>query len=166
MTDVGAARAAMGAAVERLTTARARDEILAELRPARRIGPIRRPPVLTAIGRVWRLGVLLLSPDGQLYALGSVTRAVDPRHPNFQSLSGEERREIRAAAMKAGFPIGVAVDYDAVPIDVATGGGAVIVDRGVVKVSWNGSRDPAAWTDFAGYLHERVELLADPPPGA
>jgi hypothetical protein len=170
MTDVAAdARAAIAQAIAHLTAASARTETLAELRSSRRIGPIRRAPKFVRIGEVWRLGVLLLAADGQLFATGSVTRARDPRHPNFTSVSGEERRGVREAARRAGFLAGETVDYDAValPFDVTLGTvGPLVVHDGALQVSWNATRGSDSLTPFDRYLAERVELLAHPPEGA
>ncbi len=174
MTDAAAsaARTAIAAAVDRLTAAGARTEMLAELRIPRRIGPIARAPRFTAIGEIWRLGVLLLAPDpggGRLFATGVVTRARDPRHPNFTSISAEERREVREAARRSGFPAGQAVDYDAVPLplDETLGSvGPLVLHDDALFVSWNASRMDDSLTPFADYLSERVELLAEPRQGA
>ncbi|HEY4225463.1 MAG TPA: hypothetical protein VGM70_06585 [Pseudolysinimonas sp.] len=175
MTDAAAsaARTIIAVAVDRLTAAGARTETLAELRIPRRIGPITRAPRFTTIGRVWRLGVLLLAPDGdgggRLFATGAVTRARDPRHPNFTSVSGEERREVREAARRSGFAAGQAIDYDAVPLplDGSLGSvGPLVVRDGALIVSWNAGRSADSLTPFADYLAERVELLGHPPDGA
>ena len=169
MTDA----TAIAEAIERLTAAGARTETLVELRTPRRIGPIVRAPKFTTIGEVWRLGVLLLAADpgagGRLYTTGTVTRARDPRHPNFTSVSGEERREVREAARRAGFAAGQTIDYDAVPLpfDETLGSvGPLVVHDGALFVSWNASRTPDSLVPFASYLAERVELLARPPEGA
>ena len=173
MRDAAAdARAAIASAIDRLSAAHARTETLAELRTPRRIGPFRRAPKFVPVAEVWRLGVLLLASDpdgnGRLFATGSVTRAREPRHPNFTSVSGEERRELREAARRAGFEAGQTVDYDAEPlgIDHPSGTGPLVLHDGELFVSWNASRAPDSLTPFAAYLAERVELLADPPQGA
>ena len=163
------ARAAIAWAIEVLTATDAQAETLAELQTPRRLGPIRRAPKFTEVTKVWRLGVLLLADDGRLFATGAVTRARDPRHPNFTSVSGEERRELREAARKAGFAAGETVDYDAVPLpldDTLGSVGPLVVRDGSLLVSWNGSRTPDSLTPFDVYLDERVELLAEPPQGA
>jgi hypothetical protein len=163
------ARAAIATAIARLTAAHARTETLAELRTPRRIGPFRRAPKFVPLAEVWRLGVLLLATDGRLFATGAVTRAREPRHPNFTSVSGEERRELREAARRAGFAAGQTVDYDAQPLhaDETLGSAGPLVHRdGELFVSWDASRAVDSLIPFAGYLAERVELLADPPQGA
>jgi hypothetical protein len=169
MTDA----AAIAEAVRRLTDVGARTETLAELRIPRRIGPLARAPRFVTTGEVWRLGVLLLAADpsggGRLFATGAVTRAREPRHPNFTSVSGEERREVREAARRAGFAAGQTVVYDALPLpfDESLGSvGPLVVHDGALFVSWNGSRSAESLIPFASYLAERVDLLAHPPEGA
>lgn len=172
MDAATAATAAIRSAVERLSSAGARTESLAELRVPRGLGPFRRAPRFVPVAEVWRLGVLLLSSEAQgarLFATGSVTRARDPRHPNFTSVSGEERRAVREAARRSGFAEGQVVDYDAIPLplDGTLGSaGPLIVRDGELFVSWNATRSPDSLVPFASYLAERVELLADPPQGA
>jgi len=173
MDAAAIASAALASAVARLSTANARTKSLAELRIPRGVGPLRRAPRFIPIAEVWRLGVLLLAagPDrtGLLFATGAVTRAREPRHPNFTSVSGEERRELREAARRAGFAAGQTVDYDAqpLPLDDTLGSiGPLVLRDGLLFVSWNATRAPDSLAPFASYLAERVELLADPPPGA
>jgi len=173
MVDVTAISSTLAVAIDRLTAAGARTESLAELRIPRAIGPFRRAPRFVPIARVWRLGVVLLEAvpgdAARLFATGSVTRARDPRHPNFTSVSGEERREVREAARRAGFADGETVDYDAqpLPLDDTLGTiGPLVLRDGELFVSWSGTRSADSLTPFADYLAERVELLADPLPGA
>lgn len=173
MDAATAARAAIASAIDRLVTASARTEALAQLQVPRALGPFRRAPKFVPVARVWRLGVLLLAAENdgtpRLFATGSVTRARDPRHPNFTSVSGEERREVREAARRAGFAAGEPVDYDArpLPLDDTLGSvGPLVLRDGQLFVSWNATRSPESLTPFAAYLAERVELLADPPAGA
>lgn len=173
MDAAAVARTAITSAITRLSAANARTESLAELVVPRRIGPLRRAPRFVPVAEVWRLGVLLLEAAdvgaGRLFATGEVTRARDPRHPNFTSVSGEERREVREAARRAGFEAGQTVDFDALPLplDETLGTvGPLVLRDGELFVSWNGTRDPGSLTGFADYLAERVELLANPPEGS
>jgi len=176
MDAAARARAAIASAVDRLTAAHARTEALAELRSLRRIGPLRRAPRFVRVGEVWRLGVLLLAADpaggGRLFATGAVTRARDPRHPNFTSISGEERREIREAARRAGFAAGETVNFDAAALpldglldDTHGSVGPIVLRGGGLFVSWN-ALAPESLAPFDAYLRERVDLLVDPPPGS
>ncbi len=161
--------AAITSAITELRSAHVTTETLAEYRPAHRTLLIPRPASFSKLGRVWRLGVLLLTPDGALFATGAVTRARDPKHPNYTSVSGEERRELREAARKAGFGIHDTVNFETLPLALdATLGtvGPVVLRDGEPTVSWNASRSPESLRPFADYLRERVELAAHPPQGA
>jgi hypothetical protein len=150
------ARAAVDAAVARLTAAGARTELLAELRPGRRFGPFQRPEVVAPLGRVWRLGALLLESDGTLRRTGDVIQAQPLRFDNHQSDRAAERRELRVAIEKAGIPPGETVNLRAVPVTPGD----------VLEISWNGSGQPGTFVPLPVYLRDRVELLADPPSGA
>lgn len=146
---------------ERLQTAGARDEALGEYRKKRGLMGLGGAVALTPAGRAWRLGVLLLAADARLFAVGSTTRAVPPRHPNNQSLSGEERRAHRAAAYEGRFPVGEVVNFDYTPlaVDAATlreGAGPLGVTEGVIVVEWARGQKRVP---LAGYLTERAGLL-------
>ena len=170
MTDAAAlAREAITAAIAELRSSGAHTETLAGYRPAHRTLFIPRPASFATIGPVWRLGVLLVAADGALFATGAVTRARDPKHPNYTSLSGEERRELREAARRAGFGIHDTVNFDAMPLlfDETLGTvGPLVLRDGELAVSWNVSRTPDSLRPFANYLRERVDLAAHPPEGA
>ncbi|AWB85239.1 hypothetical protein [Mycetocola zhujimingii] len=162
-------RAVLDRAVERLSAAGARDEALAEWVPEHRVLLIPRPPVLRSLGRVWRLGVFLLGADGTLYETGLTTRALEPGRPAFQSQSAEQRRAYRAAASRGRFANGETVNFDAVPVVLdaevlASSPGRLFLEGGRALVRW--STTGADAVDFATYLADRVELLAEPPAGA
>lgn len=164
-----AVRAAVDEAVARLSAAGARDEALAEYVIPKRVLGIQRAPQMVPRGRVWRLGVVLLSPDGTLYATGEVTRAVEPKHPNNQAVSQEVRREHQIAAFKGAFEHGETVNYDAVPIDLGAldrgePSWPLFVHDGAVLVRWSPASGASAPLDR--YLSDRVGLLVDPPAGA
>jgi len=173
MDAAAGARIAIASAIDRLTAAQARTEALAELHTPRRIGPFRRAPRFVPVGEVWRLGVLLLlaaDPIGgeRLFATGSVTRARDPRHPNFTSVSGEERRELREAARRAGFAAGETVNFEAMPLpldDPLESVGPIVLRDDRLFVRWN-ALSPGSVALFDTYLRDRVELLADPSAGS
>lgn|GEM_PF-181087 len=161
---------ALAGAVARLVAAGARDEALAVFVPRQRRMLVTREPVLRPVGRVWRLGVLLLDGDGVLRATGSIVRATEPGRPAYQSLSAETRRAYRAAAQRGHFPAGETVNYDAEVIEVDADGlrastGPVFVRDGRAFVRWNAATPDAA-VPLEAYLAERVGLLADPPLGA
>lgn len=137
---------------------------------------------MTPIGRVWRLGVLLLEvvqagavhaggagTDATLYATGLNTRAVEPGRPGYQSESAEVRRAYRAAAFAGPFERGETVNFDAHPIDLSPeslreASGPLVLEGGTVLVRWSPST-PAALMPVDAYLADRVALLAHPPEG-
>jgi hypothetical protein len=93
-----------------LQDAGARDEALATLKAPRRFVPSQ--PTLMPIGRAWRLGELLLDADANLYAVGHVTRAIEPKDFNAdKTVAGEQRREEQRAAARGPFERGEVVNY-------------------------------------------------------
>ena len=163
MDDLETARAAVARALERLSAAGARDELLASLVHRRLRGDS-----FVVVERVWRLGVLLLGRSGTLYATGTTFRIDELRFDNHQSNLAAARRGYRAAALRAGFPPGETVNFDAKPIelDAALAGsdGPLILGPQGIQVRWSPTSDVLA--PFESYLDERTELLADPPGGA
>lgn len=162
-------RESLAAAVGRLTESGARDEALAVFVPRHRAMLIMREAALRPSGRAWRLGALLLGSGGELYATGSITRAVEPGRRAYQSQSAEQRREYRAAAMRGHFAPGETVNYDYEPIVLTPEGlrsaaGPLRLRDGVITVKWSPSAGGV--TDIESYLDERVGLLTDPPEGA
>lgn len=158
-------------AATRLSEVGAPTEALATVEQPRRILFITREPKLVAVGRVWHLGVFLLASDATLYQVGSTTRAVEPGRPNYQSISGENRRAQRAAAFRAGFTPGESVNIDATPIEldaaVLRGShGRLFLHEGRALVRWHASADVGSSIEFGAYLRERVELLVEPPAEA
>jgi hypothetical protein len=168
---LAAARELVRRTAAELAAAGARDEALARFVPGRRVLLVDRPARMQPLGRVWRLGVVLLAPDGSLLATGGVTRAVEPGHPGHVAASVEERREHRAAAFRGPFARGETVHYDALPIplDAETlraGQGPLLLRDGEVLVRWSASLGDDAAAPFGPYLRERVDLLLHPPEGA
>ncbi len=169
MDAATAARDTIATTIAELLAAGANTETLAEYRPAHRTLLVPRRASFTTIGPVWRLGVLLLDVDGAMFATGAVTRARDPKHPNHTSVSGEERRQLREAASKAGFGLHDTVNFDVtpLPLDETLGTiGPLVLRDGALTVSWNARRTPDSLRPFADYLRERAELAAHPPEGA
>lgn len=167
---VADARVAISLAVERLSGSGARDEALARFVPARRVLLFTREPVMEPLGRVWRLGVLLLDRDGVLYRAGSTPRATDPGRPAYQSVSAEVRRSYRAAAFRGPFADGETVDFDAEPIslDIAqlrASAGPLVLDGDRMMVRWSASAGAGVVEEFGRYLSDRVDLLVHPPEG-
>lgn len=148
------------------------DEALGEYVQPKAVLGIRRDPTMRPLGRVWRVGALLIgsSPEtaGRVWATGVITRVTDPGRAQFQSVSAEVRRAYRAAAAKGHFAAGDTVNHGAVPIPVddtlVGGNGVLFVADDVPSVRWS----PAAGTavPLADYLADRVGLLVDPPRGA
>ncbi|MFD4421225.1 hypothetical protein ACFWN7_06950 [Agromyces sp. NPDC058484] len=158
------------AAAATLGAAAAREEAVAEFVPERRVLGVRRAARMTATGRVWRLGVLLVGADGRLYATGRVVRAERATRRSIPANAIAEQRAFRAAAVKGGLPVGETVNFGADPIDVrelvrAGASGPLVLRGGVVLVRWNPTQ-PDALTPLDRYLADRVELLVHPPGGA
>jgi hypothetical protein len=162
-------RVLLRAAASRLAEAGARDEALAEYVGRRRVLLIPREPVMRPVGRVWRLGVLLVDGDGRAFETGSTTRAVDPGRRGYTSESARDRAEYRAAALRGRFPEGetvnfgwrsLALDHDALLAST----GPIVVADGEPVVRWG--RGSAISTGLEAYLADRVDLLVDPPSGA
>lgn len=153
-------------AVARLTAADARDEVLVDYVRPRLLG-VPLAPKLVIVERVWRLGVLLLGRGGSLYATGVTVQVREPRHPNAQSVLAEDRREIRALALRSGIHGGETINLDARDIDLdaidaRTRPLARTADG--LAVAWSPNSD--ALTPLADYLADRVGLLVDPPAGS
>lgn len=165
---LGQACAALDRAVGELSAADAPDEALAEWMPRRRLLGVPRAPVLRARGRVWRLGVLLLGRDGELYAAGVTTRVTEPGRPQNLHGSVEQRRAHRAAALRAGYRVGDVVNHAATPIRwdaraLSDPDGRVVLRGDTVWVRWSRVGEPVPFED---YLAERIVLLEHPPEGA
>nr|WP_255499204.1 hypothetical protein [Leucobacter sp. cx-169] len=168
-------------------------EALAELIPEHRRFLRRIPPAMRPTGAVWRLGVLLLvSPEDHVspaqktrrrqdpapslplwLVAGPSTRSAERGRPNFQSESREQRREIAAAALRGGYPVGTIVHFDAEALPSDDAGLAVLGDDspvglhdGVPRVRWRAGMPLASSGEFERYVSERVGLLVEPPLGA
>lgn len=166
------ARDAVERAVRALAEASARTETLAEYVPGRRVLGMPRAPRMSAIGPVWRLGVLLLDADGRLYATGRVIRAERAVRKSVTAESAAEQRAYRAAAIKGGLPEGATVVFDAEPIALdadalaaAAASGPLVMRGDEVLVRWSPAQ-PDALIPLEAYLRDRVDLLVSPPQGA
>ncbi len=176
MTDAAAAAAVARVrelaadAVTELRAGDARDEALADFVPERRVLGLPRAARMTPVGRVWRLGVLLLHADGRISATGRVVRAERPARRSIPANAVAEQRAYRAAAVKGGIPEGDTVNFEARPVDLdelARDGasGPLVLDGGAVLVRWSPSQ-PDALTPLERYLADRGELLGRPPDGS
>ncbi|MDP4333547.1 hypothetical protein Q7F20_09200 [Curtobacterium sp. A7_M15] len=173
MTDgVERTRALLDDAARRLRDADVPDEALGEYVEPKAVLGIRREPTIRSLGRVWRIGALLLgsSPetDGRVWATGRITRVTEPGRSQFVSVSAEVRRAYRAAAQKGHFQPGDTVNHGAtpIPLDESLIGsvGVLFVDDGGPSVRWSPTAGAAVPLD--AYLADRVGLLVDPPRGA
>ena len=138
----------------------ARDEALGVWRERKTFG-VARPPVIEPVGRAWRLGSLLLDRDGNLYATGRVTRAIEPRDYNSdKTVAGEARREEQRAAARGSFRSGETVNFDVVLLDVSLVNAdnptppLALVDGELFVV------DGAVHAPLLRYLADRAELLS------
>lgn len=139
----------------RLAAAGVPDEQLAELVPARRVGPFTRGPRFVAAGRAWRLGAVLVDREGRMWSTGTATRAVEPRpFASDKTLAGEQRREVQRLAARA-FRDGETVDFVHRPLDIGEGG-AVIERDGELLL-----RLPDAEVALADYLEDRATLAVE-----
>ena len=105
MTDgVQRARELLDDAARRLRAAGVPDEALGEYAQPKAVLGIRREATMRPLGRVWRIGALLigssLESGGRVWATGAITRVIDPGRAQFQSVSAEVRRAYRAAAVR------------------------------------------------------------------
>lgn len=149
-------------------------EALAVFEPAgRRLLLFPKPATMRAIGRVWRLGSLLLDTEAGLWASGRATRAAERGRPGYQSVSREERRDFAAAALHGGFPAGTPVNFDAVPLAFdedslrSLGPDSPLgFSGGEIRVRWRAGATLENAPTLAAYLRERSELLIHPPTGA
>lgn len=171
---VSRAASAVARTVASLAAADVRTETLADLVPERRVLGIPRPARMTALGRVWRLGVLLLDADGAVYGTGRVIRAERAARKSVTANAVAEQRALRAAAVKGGIPEGETVDFAATAVDfdrlAGTGASGPLViggdGRGGAKVlvRWSPTQ-PDALIGFEAYLIDRADLLLHPPQG-
>ncbi|GGE87291.1 hypothetical protein [Mycetocola zhadangensis] len=164
-------RSSLRSTRDRLETAGARDEALATFVPAHRGRLFAKKATMVPQGRVWRLGVLLLDHDAQLYETGLTARALEPGRPAYQSVSAEQRREYRAAAFRGKFTRGETVNFDAAPIELDADAlrvstGALFLRNDRVLVRWSPTASDEAAVDLDDYLTDRAGLLLDPPEGA
>ena len=132
----------------------ARDEAIGVWRERRVLG-VPRPPVIEPAGRAWRLGSLLLDRQGNLYAVGRVTRAVEPRDFNSdKTVAGEERREEQRAAARGSFTRGETVNFDIRPLDPEAPEAPLALLDGTLVVLDGTVRMP-----LERYLTDRADLL-------
>jgi hypothetical protein len=148
--------ALLSSAVAELRAAGVADEALAELRPARRIGPITKPMRLVPAGRAWRLGEVLLDADARLYSTGTVTRALTPKDfAANKSQAEEDRRELQRAAVRGRFPTGEAVNFGYAAL--ALGDARLPIVDGIPMLRLQHAEVP-----LATYLADRIRFAINP----
>jgi len=129
---------------------------------------LRRAPRIVPAGSAWRLGVLLLVPDGEVLAVGEVLRAAPEVRRGYTAESARVRAATRAAAVRGGFRPGetVHVGWERLDLDALGRGAAAgplrLVD-GTPMIRWSSA---GALTTLDDYLRDRVALLIAPPDGA
>jgi len=155
MTDLDVA-ALLSSSVAKLRAADVADEALAELKPARRVGPITTPMRLVPVGRAWRLGEVLLDADARLYSTGSVTRALTPKDfAANKSQSEEDRRELQRAAVRGRFRTGEAVNFGYAPLAVGDDRLPIIDGTPVLRLQ-------QAEVPLEAYLADRIRFAINP----
>ena len=147
-TALDRAREHLARAATALADAGARREVLAEFVPERRVLGVPRAARMAPVGRVWRLGVVLLDDTGSAWATGRVVRAERRARKSITAESVAEQRAYRAAAVKGGIAEGETVNFDASPIDldelarVGSSGPLALVDDEVF-VRWSTAQPDA-----------------------
>ena len=173
MTDgVERARSLLDDAARALRAADVADEALGEYVEPKAVLGIRREPTIRSLGRVWRVGALLIGSTvetgGRVWATGRITRVTEAGRSQFVSVSAEVRRAYRAAAAKGHFEPGDTVNHGATPIpldeSLVGSDGVLFVEGDVPLVRW--SPTAGAAVPLEEYLVDRVGLLVDPPRGA
>ena len=159
-------RAMLSRTIERLEAMGIGDEAIASLRPARRIALIPRPAVMDAVGRAWRLGVLLLDRHGRLFATGGITRAIELTYETvYMNAEALYRRGLRVAATRGGFALGDTVNFDVIEIALDAASlraetGPLSLRDGTVMVRWVAGEGDQGLASLESYLVERTEILA------
>lgn len=173
MTDaVERTRSLLDDAARTLRAGAVADEALGEYVEPKAVLGIRRDPTIRSLGRVWRVGVLLIGSTvetgGRVWATGRITRVTEAGRAQFVSVSAEVRRAYRAAAAKGHFEPGDTVNHGATPIpldgSLVGSDGVLFIEDGVPLVRW--SPTAGAAVPLEDYLTDRVGLLVDPPRGA
>jgi hypothetical protein len=112
--------------------------------------------------------MLLLDRSGNLFATGSVTRAVEPGRVTNQSPAAEVRRAARRTAARGPFArgpfargdvvnFGFAPSIDAESLRAGSGPLSLVDDS--VLVRWGGGADGQGVSTLDAYLAARVSLL-------
>lgn len=141
---------------------------LAEYRAEQRKFLRTKPARFEAIGRGWRLGVIVVTQTGQLWSSSSSLRAaVPPPHKGYTAESARERDELRHAAVRGGFAPGTVVNYDCAPItaaDITADSSPVFLAKNApgkhqLLVRWSPGCTAEQAPALEAYIAERIELL-------
>ncbi|MCD7101642.1 hypothetical protein [Pseudoclavibacter sp. 13-3] len=161
-------RELLGQAVGSLREAGSRDEALARYVPPQRRWVFTRRARLEPVCRVWRIGMLLANEAGDAWIVGTTTRVLEPAWPRNTALAIEERRRLQELAWNGPFERGDTVNFEAVPIDLSSGGHGeteacpfVDVD-GEIMVRWDPHTTGTQLQPFAEYVAEQIRLRIDP----
>lgn len=159
-------RAVLERARERLLREDVPTEVLGRYEPpTKRLGLFPVAERIAPIGRVWRIGVLLLTPEGALHAVGHQTRAKRLERVGYVAESARRRDELRDAAARGGITAGTSVDFDTLPLPLdrpdVFGTGPLALRDGAAVVRWAPHAPLADAVAIDDYVDERVDLLVD-----
>ena len=140
-------------------------EALGVRRPPGRI--LRRSPRIDPAGSAWRVGTLLLTPEGDVLAVGDVLRAAPEVRRGYTAESARARAGERAAGARGGFAAGETVHVGWRRIDLEAVGrgeasGPLQLVDGIPMIRWTSA---GALMPLDAYLRDRVALLREPPAG-
>lgn len=142
----------------------AQDEALAVIREPRGFSVFKSRSAMVPVGRAWRLGVLLLNRELQLFETGEVTRAIEPLIAvTNRSQAAEDRREFRRMAARGPFPAGETINHGwhELPLDIESlrvGSGPLSIDGDTIRVRV-GSAPGQGTAPLDRYLADRASLF-------
>lgn len=144
-------------AVARLLTAGVAPEILGQRRAPRRVLGIGRGTRIEASGEAWRVGALLLLPDGTMALPGETVRTQAESTRGYTAQDARHRADLRDQARRGGLPPGVLVHLDWRPVTTAEPPLSVD-DDGEVRFAWSEGGRPVL---LRRYLDDRVTLMLE-----
>lgn len=127
----------------------------------------RQLPHFSVIALCWRLGALLITADGRIFAAGKGVRAVKRERLGEVSVAQEQRRDLAGFAFASGLPHGAQINYhtheltayledSTLPLPAS----APLVRVGQqLRVLWQPGADVASAPELMAYLHDRSQLL-------
>ncbi|GMA30110.1 glutaminase [Litorihabitans aurantiacus] len=140
-------------AVARLRAGGVPSEVLGLRRVPRRVAGVGRAPRIIAVGEAWRIGALLLLPDGELALPGEVVRTEAETTRGYTADSARHRADLRIEARRGGIPPGCVVHLGWRPAVV--GEHPLVRRDGEVLFTWSPGAAPVP---LAPYVAERVDL--------